>query len=533
MAEKKYNLRPTTKLRATPFSCYTCKDDEPKDNEDEVIGNDDINDIYPDLTVIQAEKDFITKTPKSKVSQDEITPETCDSLSAINVENSVSLKDKPVVSSARQNETEVIDRITSPCSSVIGDHTPDQSIFRPRQSEQLTASSDQRTELLKSTLQSKGPTTVGETLVNSITTVNPTRCHTDPPRSKTYTHNEQQMDQFRRNHMVLDTHINPQNSSNEMYQNLAPQVQDHVLPCTGGWGEAMNCHATCMPRMTNSHTGSEVFAPKVKLPTFSGKGDWESFWVQFDFFCSQYDWAPRDKMAHLMSSLRDSAMQYVARLPLGTRSSFDGIVTALQHRFGDHVLPETHRASLQTLKKNQKETLHEFAARVGELVSKSYPGLASSLHTSLTIEAIVNGLPDPSLVYDVLTKKPSTVNEALEMISWHECVKGTSRRKFSGIRQVVQSSHSDAGRDRKSEEKMITEERLNEFGKQLEQTLITSMKGIMKQSGSKQGKRGDCYLCHKAGHFYRECPQNRQGNSRMPKSRHGSSSVMPNNDSLN
>ena len=47
MAGKKYNLRPATKLRATPFSCDTCKDDEPKDNEDEVMEND--NDIYPDL----------------------------------------------------------------------------------------------------------------------------------------------------------------------------------------------------------------------------------------------------------------------------------------------------------------------------------------------------------------------------------------------------------------------------------------------------------------------------------------------------
>ena len=154
MAGKKYNLRPATKLRATPFSCDTCKDDEPKDNEDEVMEND--NDIYPDLKVIQAEEDFITKTPKSKVSQDEITPETCYSLSARIVEYSISLKDNPVVSSARENETEVIDRVPPSRSSVIGDHVPDHTIFRPQKNEQLTTSSDQRTEVPKSTLQSKG-----------------------------------------------------------------------------------------------------------------------------------------------------------------------------------------------------------------------------------------------------------------------------------------------------------------------------------------------------------------------------------------
>ena len=120
------------------------------------------------------------------------------------------------------------------------------------------------------------------------------------------------------------------------------------------------------------------------------------------------------------------------------------MVESLRTRSGDHVLPETHRASLNNLRKNPRESLHEFAARVSELVSKAYPGLdGSQLHTNLTIETTVKGLQDPTLTYNVLTKKPHTINQALDMIAWHGCCKGTTRRR-NVVRQV---SEDDEGND--------------------------------------------------------------------------------------
>ena len=71
--------------------------------------------------------------------------------------------------------------------------------------------------------------------------------------------------------------------------------------------------------------------PQVKLPTFDGKCDWESFWVQFEFFCNQYQWDAQEKLTCLMTSLRDSAMQYVARLPMSDRISFEQMSAALKH----------------------------------------------------------------------------------------------------------------------------------------------------------------------------------------------------------
>ena len=82
------------------------------------------------------------------------------------------------------------------------------------------------------------------------------------------------------------------------------------------------------------------------------------------------------------------------------------LTQSLKRRFGDSVLPETHRAALDFVKKDTKENLREYAAPVGVLMSKAYPGLeGSDLFTSMLIDGIVQGIPDPALVLKILRKK--------------------------------------------------------------------------------------------------------------------------------
>ena len=95
----------------------------------------------------------------------------------------------------------------------------------------------------------------------------------------------------------------------------------------------------------------------------------------------------------------------MSRLTPQTRANVGQLMDALERRFGDHVLTETHRLSLENLKKNAQESLQEYAARVQTLVSRAYPGLEGlELFTSMTIDHLVSGLQDPNLVYDVKTR---------------------------------------------------------------------------------------------------------------------------------
>ena len=130
-----------------------------------------------------------------------------------------------------------------------------------------------------------------------------------------------------------------------------------------------------------------------------------------------------------MAGLQDGALEYVSKLPSTIRMNLSDLIKSLKRRFGDSVLPETHRAALDFVKKDKKENLREYAARVGELMSKAYPGLeGGDLFTSILIDRIVRVLPDPALVYDVPSKRPKTVDMALDAMEWNECIKNCKKK---------------------------------------------------------------------------------------------------------
>ena len=265
--------------------------------------------------------------------------------------------------------------------------------------------------------------------------------------------------------------------------------------------------------------GSHVSEPRVRLPTFDGKNDWQPFWVQFQFLTSNYGWDDSKKLGHLISCLQGAAMGYVAQLPVSIRSNLHSLTDSLARRFCDHVLPETYRANLQSMKRQPREDLYEYADRVKTLMTKAYPGLENTqLYVEMTIEYLVNGLADKNLIYDVLTKKPQTIEEALEMITWHECCKGSEKRTM--VRQVM-SKAIKCG-DNLDQKGFVTEARLEQFGKELQEQCANAVTKAIRESNASHAGRGydfkprrqtfhnvECFECKEVGHFARNCPQRR------------------------
>ncbi|CAC5396069.1 unnamed protein product [Mytilus coruscus] len=185
-----------------------------------------------------------------------------------------------------------------------------------------------------------------------------------------------------------------------------------------------------------SSSASHPDEPKFRLPYYNGKRDFQSFWSVFEIGVRKFNWDNSKQVEQLMCCLKDDALAYVSKLPSEVRRSIKQTYELLERRYGDHLLPEQYREKLNQVRKEYKESLTEYAARVGDLVYKAFPGLnPTELLTTLTIENLLRGLPDQSLAYEVRTKSPHSVDEAIKLITWHECCKN-SGKKTSSVRQL-------------------------------------------------------------------------------------------------
>ena len=181
-----------------------------------------------------------------------------------------------------------------------------------------------------------------------------------------------------------------------------------------------------VPQRTQSYPRNHGYEPvnipndfKSRPPAFNGKPKaWEPFLMQLRL---SYGWSDRKFREQLMFALRGEALLFASNLPHITAENTESLLQAMEQRFGQCLLAETHRANLYNLKKQTKGNLQQYSARVNRLMSRAYPGMqGTAVFENLAIEHLLRGLPDQKLAYEILTKKPKDLSDTINMITWHE-----------------------------------------------------------------------------------------------------------------
>ena len=85
--------------------------------------------------------------------------------------------------------------------------------------------------------------------------------------------------------------------------------------------------------------------------------------------------------------------------------------------------------------RQKQENNEEFGEEIRRLVTCAYPGVDVVMQDQRAAEAFLKGYKKTTIAYDVLNKKPTTLNEAIEMVTFQEhnfkgTVDGGSRKCF-------------------------------------------------------------------------------------------------------
>ena len=230
--------------------------------------------------------------------------------------------------------------------------------------------------------------------------------------------------------------------------------------------------------------------PKMILPLFCGKAKWGSFWMQFQRIARRYAWDEESVMDRLVCSLRDEALTFFSEMPDYVQNNLESVTHHLSRRFDEHLPPEAYRMSLRSAHCGRNEQLEEYAARIRRLVYKGYPGSEAKLRETLNVEYFVGGLSDTDMIYEVLTKKPQTVDEAVDLVRWHTCCRDVqNRRRFMG---ATLADGEEAKIRRSVKEEYVAEQRV-------------VPKDYVDRSNWM--KTAECFYCHDVGHIRRNCPE--------------------------
>ena len=182
--------------------------------------------------------------------------------------------------------------------------------------------------------------------------------------------------------------------------------------------------------------------------------------MQMRLMSQSYGWPDRKFREQLMLALRGEALLFASNLPHVTVENTESLLQAMGQRFGQCLLAETHRANLYNLKKLTKESLQQYSARVSRLMSRAYSGMqGTAIFDNLAIEHLLRGLPDQKLAYEIFTKKPKNLSDAVDMIIWHKaCQQFTTKNndkenpssigRICSMRHVSGNAHDEAKFDK-------------------------------------------------------------------------------------
>ena len=132
------------------------------------------------------------------------------------------------------------------------------------------------------------------------------------------------------------------------------------------------------------------------------------------------------------------------------------------------------------------------------LVRKSFPTIDTATHGTLSVEYMLRGLPDQSISLELLTKRISSMTEAIHQVVLYETYKRGTRERHN-IRQLnTEEPPFVTGNDTEDVEirkvggkRFVTDERLVQFQRDIQDSITKSVGEAIQTEMKKNNRRSD------------------------------------------
>ena len=272
-----------------------------------------------------------------------------------------------------------------------------------------------------------------------------------------------------------------------------------------------------------------------KIPSFSGKEEWATWFARFDTIASRYNWTEDEKLDQLLPRLEGVAAEFVfTQLPPFVLNSYRAVIDEMHSRF--RIIETARSFASKFTSRTQKpgETAEEFAADLKRLYDRAHGYRDRRTRDEDLVRRFLDGLRDEEVRMEVeFNKEPQNIDEAVyHVVNWVQ-IKNVSRGERRRRVNVCQSYEDDGDEDnwvRNVEEgrqynvrecrkrvqpeshrtdtvdsdKIIQE--LQERLEKLENQLARNRRDrFPRKNTDTTGVR--CYNCQQMGHYARDCPE--------------------------